>query len=102
MKKSLIVLVLTALLLTMLGLTACQTEHTHNFTYQTTKTPTCTEDGVMFGVCSCGESLEKAIPATGHTFSGATCTEVGICSTCGVADSEPLGHVECRDNFLLN
>ena len=97
MKKSLIVLVLTALLLTMLGLTACQTGHTHDFTYQTTKTPTCTEDGVMFGVCSCGESLEKEIPATGHTFSGATCTEVGICSTCGVADSEPLGHVEVVD-----
>lgn len=50
----------------------------HNYTEEITKAATCTEDGVKTSTCSlCGDSYTQAIPATGHTWDGATC------STCG-------------------
>lgn len=56
--------------------------------------PTCTQTGLETSVCTrCGETIERIIPATGHTEevipgTPATCTEAGLsdgvrCSVCG-------------------
>ena len=51
----------------------------HNYVETITTAATCTTDGVKTFTCSaCGDSYTQAIPATGHTWDGATC------STCGV------------------
>ena len=57
----------------------------------------CTNTGLTEGKhCSvCGETIvaQEVIPAKGHTTpEGATCTEAGSCSVCGVELGEALGH----------
>lgn len=47
--------------------------------------PTCTESGICT-VC------KKEIPAKGHDWSKATCTEPEKCKVCGQVQGEPLGH----------
>ena len=55
---------------------------------------TCETDGYKYQICTeCGEHFNnKTIPATGHSYSEATCTEAKTCTVCGVADGNPLGH----------
>lgn len=43
--------------------------HSHSYTSQITKEPTCTETGIRKYTCSCGSSYTQAIAATGHTSS---------------------------------
>ena len=80
MKKT--ILFLSLILLATCLLTACDyiNPHTHNFDeWETTKAPTCTEEGERIRFCSCGEkdSVTEVIPATGHSFDGATCIVCG-------------------------
>ena len=54
---------------------------------------TCTEGGYAESTCTlCGESLRVNLPAKGHSFTAATCTEPAHCSLCQVAGSPALGH----------
>lgn len=63
-------------------------------TFTRVSNPTCTQTGLETSVCTrCGETIERVIPATGHTEevipgTPATCTETGLsdgvrCSVCG-------------------
>ena len=63
-------------------------------TFTRVSNPTCTQTGLETSVCTrCGETIERIIPATGHTEevipgTPATCTETGFsegvcCSVCG-------------------
>ena len=73
--------------------------HIHDYTWTTTKEPTCTEDGLKTGVCSCTDTVTEPIPATGHSFgewtvsTPATCTEDGeetrSCA-CGETETRPI------------
>lgn len=66
MKKVLVFLTLTVVLLMCLVSCFEQPEHTHNFgEWSTTKNPTCTDDGVKTRYCPCGEKQSDVIPATG-------------------------------------
>ena len=66
--------------------------HTHSYTAEITKQPTCTEKGVKKYTCLCGESYTEEVPAIGHTevvdkAVSPTCTEKGLtegkhCSVC--------------------
>ena len=57
---------------------------------------TCTEAGKTEGKhCSvCGTVLvaQEEIPATGHTWTAASCTSPRTCAVCGAEDGEALGH----------
>ena len=100
MKKILLLLALTIVLVTCLVACDRQTEHTtHSFgEWSVTKNATCTEDGVKTRYCSCSEKQSDAIPATGHNKQTlpaieSTCTETGLtegnaCSTCGAIFTE--------------
>ena len=63
-------------------------------TFTRVSNPTCTQTGLETSVCTrCGETIERVIPATGHTEevlpgTPAPCTEAGLsagarCSVCG-------------------
>lgn len=59
------------------------------------KEPTCTDKGYTAAyTCSvCNNFIESVeIPATGHDWKDATCTEVKTCKTCGATEGEALGH----------
>ena len=80
MKRTSILIILTALLLVLIGCE--QTPHTHTPTTVAAVAPTCTETGLTEGtVCAdCGEILaaQEVISATGHT----PVTEPAIAATC--------------------
>jgi hypothetical protein len=90
MKKSLFLIVLTALLCLVcaLALTACEEEpaHTHTWGEWVTVTPaTCTEQGVQTRVCECGQSESGYIPVShlpdgwesNGTYHWQVCTRTG-------------------------
>ena len=120
MKKSFIRLALVLLIgALMISLASCEIleqfidipdfggEHTHQYTEEITKAPTCAEEGEKTFTCSCNdsstESIEK-LPHTEETLSAVapTCTDKGLtegkkCSACDkvlVAQEEiaELGH----------
>lgn len=77
----------------------------HSYTYEETKTPTCTSTGERKYTCTvCGDSYAENIPMNAHAYTHSvlkepTCTDPGIyvytCSTCEnqVTESvEALGH----------
>ncbi len=43
-------------------------DHTHTYTDEITKQPTCLLSGVRTYTCSCGDSYTKTVPATGHDW----------------------------------
>ena len=54
---------------------------THSYSSKVTTAATCTAAGVKTFTCGlCGNSYTQAIPATGHSFNG------GSCTACGAAD----------------
>ena len=67
--------------------------HTHQYTEEVTKAPSCTEAGEKTFTCSCGDSYTEAIEKLSHTEEviaavAPTCTETGLtegkkCSVCG-------------------
>lgn len=52
----------------------------HNYVTVSIKTPTCTEAGLVAGVCRCGDAYAAEVPAFGHDFVD------GICAVCTAAD----------------
>jgi len=108
-----------ALLVCALLFTACdmgeepQSEHVHAFEeWQTTKEPTCAQDGEKARYCSCGEKQTETVAALSHTevvdaAVEPTCTETGLsegmhCSACNkvLIDQQvldALGHTEVID-----
>ena len=87
-------------------------EHTHSYSEEITKAPTCTEAGVKTFTCSCEDSYTETIEALGHTETtdaavAPTCTTAGKtegkhCSVCNevlVAQEtiDALGHTEVTD-----
>ena len=103
MKKLLSFLLIFAFLLSMLA--ACNS-HEHEFVVSESesKAAKCTVEGVEVSICSCGERLEKAIPALGHQNeilkqSAPSCINTGSiaykCTRCNEMSSEKidsLGH----------
>jgi hypothetical protein len=88
MKKTLVFLTLTIALL--LCLTGC---HSHNYgEWTTTKAPTCEQGGEQERSCSCGEVETRAIMATGHKWTEATCNTPKTCSGCGKTEGVALEH----------
>lgn len=82
------------------------TEHTHDYSSEIIKQPTCTEEGSVEYMCSCGDSYIEAIPASGHNWDNGiitkdvTCTENGsatyTCSVCQTTKTEEIvaaGHI---------
>lgn len=74
--------------------------HTHSYTGEITKQPTCTKEGVMTYTCDCGDTYTEAIPAKGHTWNtgeetkSPTCIEDGVktytCADCGETKTEVI------------
>ena len=54
----------------------------------------CTEEGLRQRICANDPShMEKEpIPAKGHTWKDATCTEPSVCKVCGLKSEGPIGH----------
>ena len=61
---------------------ATNSEHTHSYTEEITKEPTCTEAGEKTLTCSCEDVKIEAIPATGHNM------ENNFCTKCGQVDED--------------
>ena len=61
--------------------------HTHDFDdWDTTKTPTCTENGEKTRYCDCGEKQSETVPALGHSYTD------GICTVCKANASTDCAH----------
>ena len=80
--------------------------HKHNWIERSRTEATCTQEGRIVYVCSCGEKRTETIPALGHLWSdwadavAATCTAPGTqaksCARCSAEktrETEALGHV---------
>ncbi len=52
--------------------------HTHSYTEEVTKEPTCTETGVMLYTCTCGNTKKETIPVITHSYASD-----GLCTICG-------------------
>lgn len=59
--------------------------HEHSYTASITKEATCTENGTTTYTCSCGDSYNETIEATGHDFEGSKCKNCDYdkADTCG-------------------
>ena len=51
-------------------------EHIHDYT-ESSRTATCTEDGVIVYTCSCGDSYSEPESAKGHRMNGTKCANCG-------------------------
>lgn len=73
-----IIIVFMIMLTSVLMLSSCKKdEHIHSCEWQTTVNPTCENKGTQKGVCSCGYTETKEIPAKGHYFVAGICTDCG-------------------------
>lgn len=68
-------------------------DHAHDYALSVVAV-TCTTDGYVEYTCTvCGDSyLSETIPALGHVWKDATCTEAKKCLICGAAEGAALGH----------
>ena len=75
--------------------------HTHSYTEVLSKTDaTCTTSGKIVKKCSCGDTTEEIIPATGHSFGNwevivpatetAEGTEKRVCGKCGNEETRAI------------
>lgn len=66
--------------------------HTHSYTSEVTKEPTCTEPGVKTYTCSCGDSYTEDIPVVPHSmkteWSKDSKNHWHECSACGHKEDE--------------
>ncbi|MBE6529381.1 MAG: hypothetical protein E7680_02110 [Ruminococcaceae bacterium] len=66
----------------------------NDWNWMIVKEATCTEEGEKKIACvECGNELTRTIPAMGHNWKEATCTEPKKCTVCGITDGEAAGHV---------
>ena len=83
--------------------TATQPPHTHAHTSRETKAPTCTQAGTLTFTCTCGDTYQEDLKATGHSYGviqskKATCTEPGYtqyacpCGSAYTKDIPATGH----------
>ena len=69
MERVFALVVIVFSLLALWGCNIFETEHTHEFGEWTVeKEASCTEDGRKIRSCSCTETEEEILPATGHTY----------------------------------
>ena len=69
MKRIFTLIVIVFSLLALSGCNIFETEHTHEFgEWTVVKEASCTEDGSKIRSCSCTETEEETLPATGHTY----------------------------------
>ena len=71
--------------------------HSHNYTSTVTKASTCTEDGIMTFICSCGDTYTEAIGKIAHSYGEYTYnndattendgTKTATCALCGATDT---------------
>lgn len=67
--------------------------HTHTYMLVHELGASCTTDGSKtYGCTGCSHSYTETVPATGHTWTAATCTSAKTCSVCKTTSGEPLGH----------
>ena len=59
-------------------------EHTHEFGEWIVASPTCTEKGIAYRSCECGEEETVVSDAFGHDYAE------GVCTICGETDPEYL------------
>ena len=65
----------------------------HTYEKTVSVQPTCDKVGEYLYTCNkCGDKYTEVISATGHNFIAPTCTEDGICTTCGSKGENALGH----------
>ena len=65
----------------------------HAYTVTSQQAASCTADGHVTHTCGkCGNSYTETIPAKGHDFGNASCTEARTCKTCGMTQGAALGH----------
>ncbi len=60
-------------------------EHVHKYSWTVFSQPKCEENGVMKGVCTCGEQTYTEIDATGHNYKNGKCI---ICNEGGECEHE--------------
>ena len=119
-KNSLIaILIVTVIGLTVVGCGVQETPHTHEYTEEITKAPSCTEKGVKTFTCSCNDTYTEDIDMLPHTevvdeAVAPTCTATGLtegkhCSACnGVLVAQEtvavLGHkdIDPEDHICDN
>lgn len=80
------------------------TPHLHSYTQGEYVAPTCEEPGYRTYVCSCGDTRQEEIPATGHSWdSGTVTTEPGygtpgertyVCQNCQLTKTETIPPLE--------
>ena len=83
--------------------------HTHSYEVQQTKAPTCTAEGEMRYLCSCGDSYVENISVVEHTFTQweettrPTFSQVGEasreCETCGHTETMPLPERDIQEEI---
>ena len=52
-------------------------QHQHVYSWYLAKEPSCTKNGILEGICECGEKSFEEVKSTGHNFVN------GVCSKCG-------------------
>ena len=88
------------------GPTQSQT-HVHSFgKWSVIDEATCEADGLKRRSCSCGETEEAVIAASGHAWSEADCLNPATCSQCGLTQGDALDHnleygvcTRCQESF---
>lgn len=71
--------------------------HSHSYSENIRKQPTCTEAGLREYICDCGSSYSAVIPALGHEYSG---NPVSVCIRCGESGTEPAVGLAGDDSLV--
>lgn len=71
---------------------SAQLIHVHDYIFTAEISPTCEEEGTAEYVCHCGAVETKPIPATGHDYAEASCTQPATCRVCGSTTGTTLAH----------
>ncbi len=75
----------------------------HDLTTETIQEPSCETVGLTQSTCNrCGAEFTEEIPALGHDYNAASCTEPQICNRCGAQGQGALGHQDDGSGFCGN
>ena len=93
MKKKLIVLAVSALMLFAAYAPSQAACNNHYLAKVSQVAATCTTDGrIEYRCMNCGQGSVKTIKATGHNWVPATRTRPKTCTRCNAMSGAPLGH----------